>query len=348
MASLTIQNIRDISVPIGTSWLLSQCMEAKGKQELWIRQKPAILKALREQAMIQSVESSNRIEGVTIAPARLRPVILGNSRPRDRSEEEIAGYRKALNRIFLQKRPATIDANLSRRLHQLAMGGSSGDAGQWKTKNNEIVEILTNGERRVRFQPTSAKETPRAMNQLSINYLEVSSETTIPILLTIATFVFDFLCIHPFRDGNGRVSRLLTTLLLHQNGFIVGRFVSLEKLVEETKEDYYRILHECSQGWHEGKNDILPWWNYFLSILRQAYGDFAQKVETTSPQPAKTQLVLESIEHQLGEFSLAEIKADVPTASGQLIKKVFGELKKEGRLRVVGRGRGAVWKKTGK
>jgi Fic family protein len=183
------------------------------------------------------------------------------------------------------------------------------------------------------------------MNQLSHSYRHACSETNIPILLTLATFIFDFLCIHPFRDGNGRVSRLLTTLLLEQHDFIVSRFISLEKLIEESKEDYYQVLHQCSQGWHEGNNDVVPWLSYLLSILRKAYLDFARQVESSSPLPAKTELVRSAIEQRLGDFTLADIKAEVPASSTQLIKKVMSQMKKTGHLTMVGRGRGALWKR---
>ena len=168
MLSLQPDKLARVSIPISTGWLLATCMEAKGKQDLWTRQKPEVLGALREQAIIQSAESSNRIEGVTVAADRLVPIVMGRSKPRDRSEEEVVGYRKALNWIFSRRRPVPIEPRTILRLHALAQGGASGDAGKWKTKDNEIVEFLASGERRVRFVPTPAKEAADAVSRLCV------------------------------------------------------------------------------------------------------------------------------------------------------------------------------------
>jgi len=344
--SLDIRKIENATIPVSTSWLLGACMEAKGKQDLWSKQKPETLRVLREQAIIQSAESSNRIEGVTVEAARLRPIVLGKSRPRDRSEEEIVGYRKALKWVFNRKRPIPIEAKTLLHLHALCRGGSSGDAGRWKKRDNEIIEVLPGGERRVRFIPTSAKKTPGTIDLLCDRYQEVGGEERFPSLLVIATFVFDFLCVHPFRDGNGRVSRLLTSLLLVRHGFEVCRYISLEQMVEETKEDYYGILGRCSDGWHEGTNEMLPWWNYFLSALRQAYCEFAERVEQAGHH-GKGHLVRQVIRAQIGSFSLGELQAQCPCVSAQLIKKVLSEMKQAGSLRLVGRGRGARWENAG-
>jgi len=238
-------------------------MEARGKQDLWIRQKPEVLEVLREQAIIQSAESSNRIEGVTVAANRLRPLVMGRARPRDRSEEQLAGYRAALDWIFSRKNRVTVTPDVIRRLHALAQGGS------------------------IRFVPASARETPATVEILCHRYGAATDEERIPPLLIVATFIFDLLCVHPFRDGNGRVSRLATSLLLRSHGFQVIRYISLERLIEESKDEYYRVLKLCSQGWHEGKNEIIPWWNYFLSTLRGAYKEFERQVESVEARPAK-------------------------------------------------------------
>ena len=343
MLSLDPKKLAELSIPVGTAWLLGSCMEARGKQDLWLRQKPEVLEVLREQAIIQSVESSNRIEGVTIPADRLRPVVLGKVKPRDRSEEELAGYRQAMDWIFSRKRKVSVIPAVIQRLHTFAQGGFSGDAGEWKKRDNEIIEILPNGERKIRFVPTSAKDTPKTMDALCRNYREACDDQHLPPLLNVATFVFDLLCIHPFRDGNGRVSRLATTLLLQAHGFQVTRYVSLERLIEQSKEDYYSVLAECSQGWHEGKNDLLPWWNYFLSALRRAYKEFERQMESTEARPAKSDLVRQTVLAQVEQFTLGDLVAQLPSASTQLIKKILAELKKQGKLRLVGRGRGARW-----
>ena len=343
MLSLDLKKLTEISIPVGTGWLLGACMEARGKQDLWMRQKPEVLEVLREQAIIQSVESSNRIEGVTIPADRLRPVVLGKVKPRNRSEEELAGYRRALDWIFSRKRKVSVIPAVIQRLHAFAQGGFSGDAGEWKKRDNEIIEILPNGEKKIRFIPTSAGDTPKTMDALCRNYRKACDDQRVPSLLIVATFVFDLLCIHPFRDGNGRVSRLATTLLLQAHGFRVARYVSLERLVEQSKEDYYGVLAGCSQGWHEGKNDLVPWWNYFLSMFRRAYKEFEQQMESTEARSAKSDLVRQTVLAQVEQFTLGDLAAQLPSASTQLIKKILAELKKQGKIRLVGRGRGARW-----
>jgi Fic family protein len=344
--TLTARRFLSEPLPLGTAWLLADCMESKGKQDLWARRKPEVLAALRERAMVQSVESSNRMEGVTVPSGRLRPVVLRRSRPRDRPEEELAGYRRALDWVHSRPGRLPVTPGVIRRLHAQAQSGS-GDAGEWKKQNNEIIEILPSGHRRVRFVPAPAKATPGYVGALCLAYEEALVARKMPPLLLAATFVFDFLCIHPFRDGNGRVSRLLTTLLFQVQGFEVGRYISLERLVEERKEDYYRVLEECSAGWQTGRNEIVPWWNFLLSIVRAAYRDFEIRVEKASPRPAKTEMVRGIILEQEGNFTLAELAAQIPSASPQLIKKVLAELKLAGQARLNGRGRGALWTLAG-
>lgn len=343
MLSLDTKRLAGISLPLGTGSLLGSCMEARGKQGLWMRQKPEVLAALREQAMVQSVESSNRIEGVTIAADRLRPVVLGKARPRDRPEEELAGYRRALDWVFSRKSRVSMTPAVVQRLHALAQGGSPGDAGEWKRRDNEIVEILPGGERKVRFIPTSARDTPGTVDALCRNYRELCEDGGVPPLLLVATFAFDLLCIHPFRDGNGRVSRLATTLVLQDQGFHVARYVSLERVVEESKAEYYAVLAHCSRGWHEGTNELVPWWNYFLSGVRRAYQEFARQVESVKARPAKSDLVRQTILAQTAQFTLADLAAELPAVSPQLIKKILAELKERGKARLAGRGRGARW-----
>src|SRR5271157_3233179 len=202
MLTLDPNKLASLEIPIGTGWLLGACMEAHGKQDLWLKQKPEVLDVLREQAIIQSAESSNRIEGVTVAANRLRPLVIGKARPRDRTEEELAGYRAALDWVFSRKSAVAITPDVIRRLHALAQGGSSGDAGEWKKRDNEIIEILPSGERSIRFVPVSAKKTPAAVEMLCRANRVASDEDRVPPLLIVATFILDLLCIHPFRDGS--------------------------------------------------------------------------------------------------------------------------------------------------
>ena len=269
--------------------------------------------------------------------------MIGKVRPRDRSEEEVSGYRRALDWIFVRKGIVKITPAVIRKLHSMAQGGTTGDAGDWKQRDNEIIEILPNGERLIRFVPTSAEDTPRAVELLCGNYSVACVEESTPPLILIATFVFDFLCIHPFHDGNGRVLRLLTTLLLVSHGFEVSRYVSLERLVEQSMDDYYRVLGECSKDLREGRNEITPWWNYLLGIIRTRYKEFGERIENLAAHPAKSDLVEQTILEQVGEFTLADLVAEIGAASPQLVKKVLSELKAAGRVRLDGRGRGARW-----
>jgi len=230
MNSLYPNFLKSITLPLGTSWLLGECMEAKGKQQLWEQRKPEALKALQELAMIQSVESSNRIEGVEVERQRLTPLIFGTTKPRSRPEEEIIGYRRTLEWIHKNYESLEIMPKTMMRLHDLSQEGA-GDAGLWKTKNNEIIEFDSRGQRSIRFVPVNAEQTAQYMEQLCLSYREEIKNAHLPSLIICALFILDFLCIHPFRDGNGRVSRLLTLLLLYQQGIYVGKYVSVERKV---------------------------------------------------------------------------------------------------------------------
>jgi Fic family protein len=346
---MTFRNhrLRDLTVPMGTNWLLNDLAEARGKQELYTRQSPQVLKALREMALVQSVESSNRIEGVTVARDRLRPLVLGQARPKDRSEQDITGYRRALALIHTQADALPITPALLRRLHRLCQEGS-GDAGQFKKVDNEVIELRPGAAPIVRFRCVSAKATPAAVDELCLVYRHAIDHDHIPPLVAIGALVLDFLCIHPFRDGNGRVSRLLTLLALYQHGYEVGRYISLERLIEEAKEDYYRVLQESSRRWHEGKHDLLPWLNHVLSILRRAYGEFERRAgEVKAPRGAKAGLVLAAIREQIGEFRLTDIEEACPGVGREWIRSLLTDLKTSGEVSCKGKGPAARWRYLG-
>ncbi len=234
MMSFRGTRLQTTKLPLSIVWLLETLAESKGRQQLYEKQSPQLLKSLREMALIESAESSNRIEGVTVERNRLRPLIIGGTRPRDRSEEEIVGYRMALNwiRTDCHKIPITPEACL--RLHALAQGGTSGDAGQWKTTQNDIIEIFPDGRREVRFRPLAPDHVQGAMEELCLAYRHALDQLQVTPLLASACFILDFLCIHPFRDGNGRISRLLTLLTCYHHGHEVGRYISFERIVEQT------------------------------------------------------------------------------------------------------------------
>jgi len=318
-------------------------MEARGKQELWKHRKPEVLEALRELAVVQSAESSNRIEGVTVSMDRLRPLVLGDATPMDRPEEELVGYRRALDWIHGGYGEIPVTPDTIQQLHALAQGGTSGDAGRWKERDNEIIEILPNGERRIRFVPVSAAQTPHAVEQLCLGYRHATQQDLLPPLLAAGTLIFDLLCVHPFRDGNGRVSRLLTLLVLYQQGFEVGRYLSLERLVEESKETYYDVLAASSTDWHDAAHDLVPWWNHFLSILRRAYVELDKRLDVVDTGLGKSELVRQAVLRRTSSFTLREILAVCPSVSPQLARKVLSQMKADGLLTLTGRGRGARW-----
>jgi Fic family protein len=344
MNSFRNHRLRDFAVPMSTNWLLNDLAEAKGRQTLYTRQSPQMLKALREMALVQSVESSNRIEGVTVAAGRLRPLVLGRARPKDRSEQEIAGYRSALNLIHTKAENLQITPDLMRRLHKLCQEGS-GDAGQFKKVNNEVIELRPGAAPVIRFKCVSAKATPAAVGELCLVYRHAIDQDHIPPLVAIGALILDFLCIHPFRDGNGRVSRLLTLLALYQHGYEVGRYISLERLVEESKEDYYHVLQASSQRWHDSKHDLLPWLNHFLAIARRAYGEFEQRAgQIKAPRGAKAGLVLAAIRDQLADFRLADIEHACPGVGREWIRSLLTDLKAAGEVSCRGKGPAARWR----
>jgi len=345
---LTLDRLNSISLPAPSLWLLSGCMESKGKQDLWLKQKPHLLTSLREQSEILSIESSNRIEGVEVEPERLRPILLDKSKPKDRPEEELVAYQSALRWVYshVQDRPAMLTIKSVQHLHKLAQFGA-GDAGLWKRKDNTIIQRLPNGEIKTIFKPTSAQNTAVAMKKMCDEYASCLDVPDTPALLLIAVIIFDFLCIHPFRDGNGRVSRILTTMLLLNHGFEVPRYVSLEKWVEDHKESYYQVLNQCSQDWQNGKNEIIPWCNFFFRMIKDAYQTLQAQVELKGTIPAKKQMIIDSILAQMGPFTLGDIVLLNPNASTPFIKKVLGQLKSQGKVAQEGRGRGSRWRVLG-
>jgi len=264
-------------VPMSTAWYLADLAEAKGRQELFTRQSPQRLKALREHAMIESAVSSNRIEGVEIDAERVRAVVLGKPALRDRNEEEVRGYRDALELVHSSAASLAVSEDTILRLHRLSRGGI-GDAGQYKRKDVDIVETYPDGRSCVRFKTVPADRTPAAMRELVSDWQDVLDDGRLPPLLAAAAFNLDFLCIHPFRDGNGRVSRLLLLLQLYQLGFEVGRYVSIERLIEQNVERYYETLEQSSREWHEGEQDPWPYLTFLLYILKGAYRELGDRL----------------------------------------------------------------------
>ena len=344
MNSFRNHRLRDFAVPMSSAWLLNDIAEAKGRQELYTRQSPQVLKALREMALIQSTESSNRIEGVTVAADRLRPLVLGNTKPRDRSEQEVQGYRLALNEIHTRHEKLLIIPETLKHLHALCQS-ASGDAGQFKRIDNEVVELRPGAAPVIRFKCVSAKQTPASVEELCLLYRHALDQDNIPPLIAITALVLDFLCIHPFRDGNGRVSRLLTLLALYHHGYEVGRYISLERLVEQSKEDYYEVLNRSSQRWHEGKHELTPWMNLLLAVIRRGYAEFEQRAgQVKAPRGAKTGLIQAAIEAQSGPFRVNDLQHACPGVSLDMIRHLLKNLRGS-KVECLGRGQNAQWQK---
>lgn len=336
------------SIPASTVWYLTDLAEARGRQELYTHQTPQRLKVLREHALIESAVSSNRIEGVVVDQARIGTIVFGKSLLRDRNEEEVRGYRTALREIHEAATTMTVSGKIIQHLHGLARG-DIWDAGHYKAKDGDIIEKYADGRERVRFKTVSATLTPKFMSESIRLYKRCIKEHWVHPLVAIAAFNLDFLCIHPFRDGNGRVSRLLLLLQCYQSGYEVGRYISLERSIEQNKERYYETLEASSRSWHDGKHDPWPYVNYLLSILRLAYAEFERRVgEAASPQGTKTELVVAAIARRAGEFRVADLQRDCPGVSPDMVRRVLKDLQSEDKVRCLGRGRDATWKRHGR
>lgn len=333
------------AVPGATSWYLADLGEARGKQELFTRQAPQKLKALREHALVESAVASNRIEGVEVEPARVRTVVFGKSHLRDRDEEEVRGYRKALDLIHSKGAALPVTEDTIRRLHALSRGGL-GDAGEYKQRDNDIIEVHPTGRREVRFRTVRPADTPAAMAGLVERWQAVLAERTVHPLIALGAFNLDFLCIHPFRDGNGRTSRLLLLLQTYHLGFEVGRYISLERLIEQTKERYYETLKFSSAGWHEGRHDPWPYINYVLYTLLDASREFGRRVgETAAPRGEKSGLVKAAIDRAAGPFTVGDLQRECPGVSVDTIRHVLKQLRDAGEVQCVARGRNARWRR---
>ncbi len=285
----TLEILSDkLAVPTTTAWYLADLGEARGKQDLFKKQSPQRLRSLREHALIESAVSSNRIEGVTVEQSRVKAVLLAKSPLRDQDEEEIRGYREALDLIHDHHTKLPVSEKTILQFHRLSRA-NIGDAGQYKKKDSDIIEKSPDGRVRVRFRTVPAKETAAAMKQLINAWDDSVDERVVHPAIAMAAMNLDFLCIHPFRDGNGRVSRLLLLLQCYHLGFEVGRYISLERVIEENKERYYETLEQSSQGWHEGKHDPWPYINYILFILKTGYRELEERVgAATTRQGTKT------------------------------------------------------------
>lgn len=333
------------TIPTRTSWYLADLGEARGKQELFTRQSPQKLKVLREHALIESAVSSNRIEGVEVDKSRIGTLLFGRPTLRDRDEEEVRGYRDALKLIHEQGAKLPISQATIKKLHKLCRG-EIWDAGQYKEKDVDIIQTYPDGRSRVRCKTVPAKHTPTFMAETLALWERGLIEKWVHPLVLVAALNLDFLCVHPFRDGNGRASRLLLLQSLYHCGHEVGRYISLERIIEQNKERYYETLEQCSQSWHEGRHAPWPYLNYLLFILTLACKEFEQRLShLKSPRGEKTAAVLAAIDRHVSTFRVADLQADCPGVGLDWIRQLLARLQKEKKIKSLGTGRSARWEK---
>ena len=320
---------------------LTQIHEHKGQQNLFIEAKKDALSGLLEIAKIQSTEASNRIEGIITTDERLKKIVRDKTMPQSRSEREIAGYRDVLATVHENYDYIPVRAGMILQLHRdlyrysgMAVGGS------FKIADNIIAEDLPDGTRRVRFQPVPAWETPETMDRLCESINQALSDPEMDPLLLIPMFILDFLCVHPFNDGNGRMSRLLTLLMLYRAGYLVGKYISIEKFIADTKDSYYEALQESSQGWHEGTNDYLPFVRYMLGVIVAAYREFADRVDILVTKGlSKPGRVREIFKGTTGRLTKKEIMDQCPDISQKTVERALTELMASGEIIKIGGGR---------
>lgn len=314
--------------------MLTQIYEFKGKQNIFTESNIDVLTGLIEIAKIQSTESSNKIEGIYTSDERIKKLVLSKTNPVNRAEEEIAGYRDVLNTIHSSHDGIPIKPNIILQLHRdLYKFNVSSSGGQYKNNDNVISEEDALGNKFVRFKPVEAWATSVNMEKMCEAFNEAILNETVNPLIIIPMFILDFLCIHPFNDGNGRMSRLLTLLLLYRSGFMVGKYVSLEKLIESTKENYYEALQESSKGWHENQNDYAPFVKYMLSIIIAAYREFVSRCNVIMDKKlSKPDRVAKIIEDSFEKVTKQFILNKCPDISETTVQRTLNELLKQGKI----------------
>ena len=320
--------------------LMTQIHEFKGEQNLFIEAHEDTLAQLMEIAKIQSTQASNKIEGIYTSDDRLKKIVMDKTMPRTRNEQEIAGYREVLAAIHENYDYMPIKPNMILQLHgNLCQFNGSSIGGKYKSSDNIIEEIDTDGRRSVRFRPVPAWETPEAIEKACRSYEEALQSGADPLLIA-PMFILDFLCIHPFNDGNGRMSRLLTLLMMYQTGYIVGKYISVEKVIEQTKETYYEALQSSSAGWHDNRNDYAPFVRYMLGALLKAYREFSARVKVLAVSGlSKPDRIREVIKKKLGRITKAEIAASCPDIAPATIQRALIDLQKSGDILKIGGGR---------
>lgn len=318
--------------------------EYKGRQELYLSQRKEELDKLVEIAKVQSTEASNEIEGIVTTRQRFRQLMADKTTPKNRGEKEIKGYRHTLDLIHESHEYIGIRPNMILQLHKQMyqfLGVSFG--GKWKDTPNEIDAVYPDGRREVLFKPVEPYETPEAMERLCEEYRKAIDSHEVDPLLVIPHFIHDFLCIHPFNDGNGRISRLLTVLLLYKSGYLIGKYISLEKKIQISKDDYYDALRESSRDWMENKNDDTPFIKYLLGTILAAYRDFEERVNMVGGKLSAREMVEKAVKSKIGKFNKADIMELCPEIGRGSVEQCLKALCEEGLIKKEGEGRATFY-----
>lgn len=324
--------------------LIAAIYKYAGKQELYLKQRPDELEKLVEIAKIQSTESSNAIEGIVTTNTRIKQLVEESTTPKNRDEEEIAGYRDVLNIIHESFDAIPITKNYILQLHKILYSHMNNPiAGQTKTVQNYISATYPDGHTEVFFTPMAPFETPKALEKICEEYNRVIGNLEVEPLIAIPVFIHDFLCIHPFNDGNGRMSRLLTTLLLYRSGFYVGKYISLEAKIAKNKDLYYEALGKAQNGWHEGEEDVVPFIKYLLGTILAAYKDFEDRFEIIREKLPALEMVRKATKNKIGKFSKQDIRELCPSLSISSIEGSLRTLVKEGELMRGGSGKATYY-----
>ncbi len=337
MRSFNYSAIREMKWDSDILGYIAAIYKEAGKQELYLKQRPEELEKLVEIAKVQSTEASNAIEGIVTTNTRIRQLVEEKTAPRNRDEQEIAGYRDVLNIIHESFDAIPITRNYILQLHKILYSHMNNPmAGSTKNVQNYISATYPDGHTETLFTPMAPFETPEALDRICQEYNRVIGNMEVEPLIAIPIFIHDFLCIHPFNDGNGRMSRLLTTLLLYRSGFLVGKYISLEAKIAKNKDLYYSALNQSQHGWHEGTEDAVPFIKYLLSTILAAYKDFSDRFEIVAEKLPAVDVVRKATQNKIGRFTKQEIRELCPALSlssveGALRKLVAsGELKREG------------------
>lgn len=324
--------------------LIAAIYKYAGKQELYLKQRPDELEKLVEIAKIQSTESSNAIEGIVTTNTRIKQLVEESTTPKNRDEEEIAGYRDVLNIIHESFDAIPITKNYILQLHKILYSHMNNPiAGQTKTVQNYISATYPDGHTEMFFTPMAPFEIPEALEKICEEYNRVIGNLEVEPLIAIPVFIHDFLCIHPFNDGNGRMSRLLTTLLLYRSGFYVGKYISLEAKIAKNKDLYYEALGKAQNGWHEGEEDVVPFIKYLLGTILAAYKDFEDRFEIIGEKLPALEMVRKATKNKIGKFSKQDIRELCPSLSISSIEGSLRTLVKEGELMRGGSGKATYY-----